>query len=155
LPRWFDQPPEHQRNGHTAGWRARLSAAVRRRSLDRRLLDGESPATSGELSERAQRLLSPTNRRRLAESFEKVAEAASQPPRLTAQVPLRRRDILENRPLLLSLSRDLEADESVNPRGVILASRLLCDGGSPLYSPSKHETLGDAIRHARAALHLR
>jgi hypothetical protein len=40
----------------------------------------------------------------------------------------------------------------VNVRGVALVDNLLTDGGSPLYTESRDETLDGAIRHARAAL---
>jgi hypothetical protein len=47
----------------------------------------------------------------------------------------------------------------VSARGVILAERLIRDGGSPVYGPDpiRHpsdETVESAVKHARAALHL-
>ena len=66
--------------------------------------------------------------------------------------------MLANELLILTLADELEQEERVSPRGVILADRLVTDGDSPVYgrtrSPSPNETVESAVRHARAALHL-
>ena len=69
----------------------------------------------------------------------------------SSAVPLRRRAILDERPLLIALAEDLNSDDELKPRGIVLVERLLTDGDSPLYfEGSLHEELG----RARAALHL-
>jgi hypothetical protein len=68
--------------------------------------------------------------------------------------------VLDSELLILTLARDLEEEEAVSPRGVILADRLIRDGASPLYwrsgikvgSDGEEESVERAIRHARAAL---
>jgi hypothetical protein len=145
--------------GRRAGWWVRLCAILRAHSLDGRLLAGEDPGSSPVLRERRAHLLARETRRRLAAALERaVADADREQPWLTPQIPLRRREIHETEPLLISLSRDLEDEEPVNPRGVILIWRLLHEGDSPLYAPTPlapPESLDRALRHARAALHLR
>ena len=62
----------------------------------------------------------------------------------------------------LQLAADLEANEAVSPRGVILVDRLIRDGNSPVYwrcgmameANPPEESVETAVRHARAALHL-
>jgi hypothetical protein len=76
-----------------------------------------------------------------------------------AQLPIQEREIRESAPLILTLADDVEHEEIVSPRGVILADRLVTDGGSPMYRPSPmdqaaDETVESAVKHARAALHL-
>jgi hypothetical protein len=125
---------------------------LRRASLDRSLAAGTDPAASPELERRARQLASARFRAGLAASIQNVIDAAEEPPRaLSAAVPLRRRAILTERPLLLQLAEDLHSGDELKPRGIALVERLLTDGGSALYSEGNlHEELG----RARAALHL-
>ena len=67
--------------------------------------------------------------------------------------------MLDSEPLILTLANELEQDDGVSPRGVILANRLVTDGDSPVYGPTPvsrpyNETVESAVKHARAALHL-
>jgi hypothetical protein len=76
-----------------------------------------------------------------------------------AQLPLHEREILASEPLILTLADELEQEESVSPRGVILADRLITDGDSPVYGLAPihrplEETVESAVKRARAALHL-
>jgi hypothetical protein len=145
-------------------WLLRLRVALSKQSLDSRLLAGESPAESPELGERYAQLQRPQYRRGLAERLEHIVDVARAPDWLncrSARVPLRRREIRQNRPLLLALSRDLVEEAKVQPRGVILTDRLLSDGCSPLYegellfATEGRPSVELAVRHARAALQLR
>jgi hypothetical protein len=72
---------------------------------------------------------------------------------------LDRRQAPHRAPLILTLADELEQEERVSARGVILADRLIRDGGSPVYGPDpiRHppdEIVESAVKHARAALHL-
>lgn len=58
----------------------------------------------------------------------------------------------ENAELILALARELEELPSVDTRGVILADRLLTDGGSPAYVSEDHGELARAVEQARQAL---
>jgi hypothetical protein len=126
---------------------------LRKGSLDSRLAAGADPAASPELERRARQLASPRFRAGLAASIRNLIDAAEEPPRgLSSAVPLRRREILRDRELLLELAADLELGDDLRPRGIALVERLLTDGtNSPVYADGNlHEELG----RARAALHL-
>ncbi len=84
-----------------------------------------------------------------------MVDAAEEPPAvLTSQVPLNRREILARRELFLELANDLRSPDPVSPRGVALIERLMTDSYSPCYASSRAGELSQALRHARAALHL-
>jgi hypothetical protein len=126
---------------------------LRRLSLDRRLAHGADPATDKRLARRARQLTSPRCRTGLAEGIRNVLDAAEEPRvRLTSAVPLQRREILRESPLLLAIARDLEGDEQLSARGVAMVEELLRDGDSPLYAPSAEGRLHATLTHTRAAL---
>lgn len=142
-------------------WLLRLLVGVKRYSLDSRLLAGESPAESAELAERYAQLLDQHYLRALSEGLEQVVDRAQAPAwlnRRSPRIPLRRGEVGENRSLLLALSRDLVEQSPPQPRGVILADRLLRDGCSPLYAgdllfaQEERPSVEVAVRQARAAL---
>jgi hypothetical protein len=125
---------------------------LRRGSLDRSLAAGEDPSASPELARRARQLTSPRFRSGLAASIRNLIDAAEEPvPGLAAAVPIRRREILSGRALLLELADDLASGDDLKPRGIALVERLLTDGDSPLYSQGSR---GEELRRARAALYL-
>jgi hypothetical protein len=126
---------------------------LRRGSLDRSLAAGADPHDSPELARRARQLASPRFREGLAAGICNLLDAAEEPPRgLTSAVPLRRREILDNRPLLVELAEELRSGDELQPRGIALVERLLIDGDSPLYYAGD---LREQLRRARAALLLR
>jgi len=127
---------------------ARLLARIRGWSIDDQFLAGRTPNGNPVASARLARLLE-----------------AARYPRLNpyiAELPLQAREVLETEPLILQLAADLEANEAVSPRGVILVDRLIRDGNSPVYwrcgmameANPPEESVETAVRHARAALHL-
>ncbi len=110
---------------------------------------------------RRARVLNRRYRSGIADALRKLVVAArcGDLNRFAAELPLRTREVLENEPLILTLADELEAGESVSPRGVILADRLVRDGDSPIYAPLPvsrryEQSVEDTIKHARAALHL-
>ena len=128
---------------------------LRKSSLDRRIAQGADPHESPELARRAQQLSSARCRTGLAAGLKRMVEAAEEPPAvLTSQVPLNRRAILTERELFLELADDLRSPDSLSPRGVALVERLLTDSYSPCFASSREGELRQALRHARAALHL-
>jgi hypothetical protein len=151
----------HARPSEGWRWLLRPLVALKKYSLDRRLLAGERPSDSAELAERRAQLLEPRHRHDLADRLEQVVEEAWKPAWLSPfspKVPLRRREIRRNRSLLLALARDLREESSPELRGVILADRLLTDGGSPLYAgevvlvEDERLPVEIAVRQARTAL---
>jgi hypothetical protein len=143
----------------------RLMARIHGWGIDERLLAGQPADGDPVAAARLSRLLDPGYRATIAEGLRKmlgVARRRRLSPYL-AQIPLRVREILEMEPLILTLARELEEEEHVSPRGVILADRLIRDGASPLYWRSDVDVVPRsadevsvelAVRHARAALHL-
>jgi hypothetical protein len=132
----------------------RLLASLRAHSLDDRLLAGERPEESRRLMARSARLVEPGYRSEVAAALRKMLDDAEHARRifLKAQVRLREWEIIAARSEIRDLADQLEADATVNPRGVILADRLIRDGDSPLFWPSS-ASVEAAVERARAALH--
>ena len=144
-----------------ARWTDCVRARVFARSIDEKLLNGRVADADAAVVVRRARLISHLYRSAVASSLRRrVAVARSrQFSRFRAQLLLRTNPLIECSPLILELAAELDSDESVNARGVILAERLITDGDSPVYAPLPPsnpltETIESAVRHARAALHL-
>jgi hypothetical protein len=133
----------------------RLVARVRGRSIDDRLLAGQAPDGNRVTLARRARLLDRRYRSAVAGALRRMIEAARRHDRnpFVARIPLREEEVLDSEPLILTLADELEDEESVSPRGVILADRLIRDGNSPVFWPCD-ESVESAVKHARAALHL-
>lgn len=57
--------------------------------------------------------------------------------------------------VLVQLAERLECHEQmVSPRGMILAQRVLGDGGGPLFNPGRADELGPALAEALRGLEL-
>ena len=132
----------------------RLLSRLRGYSIDSRLLAGEQPQGSVEVTARRQQLLGRRYRTRIAGELRRLLEAARRPERRYPGIPVQCKEILRSEPLILTLADELEELEDVNPRGVILTSRLLHDGRSPVFWKKSEMELDRAVKHARAALHL-
>src|SRR5262245_1298645 len=114
-----------------------------------------TPADGGR--DRNSRLASVSHRREVASGLRRMVKLAAESSccGASSRVPLRRREILQNRSLLLALAQDLEQPGSVQPHGVRLASRLVEDVSSPAFAVGpRSEELDRAVRQARTALHL-
>ncbi|HEY6636082.1 MAG TPA: hypothetical protein VIZ61_00230 [Solirubrobacterales bacterium] len=138
----------------------RLMARLRARSIDDRLLNGATDGSPVVLVRRA-RLLHRRYRSAVAASLRKLVDEArrNEPNFFAARLQLQVREVLASAPVILTLADELEQNETVSPRGVILADRLITDGDSPVYGPTPihnppEETVESAVKHARAALHL-
>jgi hypothetical protein len=135
--------------------REHLLAKLRGRSIDARLLAGESSGASEVTKARRDMLLDPHYRAAVAEALRRMVDAAAAGGRypFSSRLHLRLREVREASPLMLQLADEVEGDPSVEIRGVILADRLIRDGDSPVYWPCD-DSVETAVRHARAALHL-
>ncbi|HSD25329.1 MAG TPA: hypothetical protein VLB79_13495 [Solirubrobacterales bacterium] len=137
------------------GWLSRLFG---RRELDDRLLNGELSPDSGEGRARAEQLVSPRHRAKCAQALRELVEEAQKPRSslFNANLRIQRALIRENQALILTLARELEELPAVNPRGVILADRLINDGASPVYiteaAIEENGALVRAVERARKAL---
>jgi hypothetical protein len=81
-----------------------------------------------------------------------LANAEDPRVRMSAAVPLARRDVRAARSSLRDLAAALREDGEVSPRGVALAERLLTDGTSPLYVERTNDALWHAVNDATVAL---
>ena len=90
-----------------------LRAWLFRRELDRRIAHGADASSSPELRRRARQLVSRGFRARMAAGLRRTIAAAEQPwqLRLTAQVPVQRGAILNDRALLIGLARMLTEEK--------------------------------------------
>jgi hypothetical protein len=132
----------------------RLSNFFNKRSIDDRLLTGELSPDSGAGSARAERLVDRRHRARSAKGLRELVEEAHRdhPSMFNANLPVQFLAIRENAALILTLARELEELAEVDPRGVILADRLIQDGNSPAYAREDDGQLVRAVERARAAL---
>ena len=137
-----------------------IVARLRARSIDDKLLGVANDESPTVLVRRA-RILQRRYRAGVAASLRSLVDAArrNQPNFFAARLQLKVPEVLASAPLILTLADELEEEESISPRGVILADRLVTDGDSPVYGPDPVEhppqqTVESAVKHARAALHL-
>lgn len=133
---------------------SRLTELFGRRSLDDRLLTGELSPDSGQGKVRAAQLLSGRHRAKSAKALRELVEEAQQPRAslFNANLRVQRGLIRENQALILTLARELQELAVVNPRGVILADRLITDGESPVYTTeSAIEDHGKLVREVERA----
>ena len=136
----------------------RLTDLFSKRSVDDRLLSGELSFDTGEGRKRAEQLTSPRHRAKAAEALRDLVVEAQKPRSslFNANLRIQRYLIRENQPLILTLARELEELPQVDPRGVILADRLIEDGESPVYiteaAIDEKGMLVGAVEEARAAL---
>jgi hypothetical protein len=134
----------------------RLTDLFSKRSLDDRLLSGELSPDSGEGRARTEQLLSARHRAKSAKALRGLVEEARRPAPsfVNANLRVQRFPIRESQELILTLARELEELAVVDPRGVILADRLIQDGASPAYAyPNEdHGELAQAVERARKAL---
>jgi hypothetical protein len=138
-----------------------LLARLRARSIDDTLVHGGAVNGDPVTLVRRGRLLSRRYRAKVAKALRKMVDAARGRERnhFAAKIQLKEKEILENEPMILTLADELEQEEHVSPRGVILADRLVRDGDSPVYWPDpvnnpREQTVEWAVKHARAALHM-
>ena len=135
-----------------------LTDLFNKRSLDDRLLTGELSPDSGQGKVRAKQLLSTRHRAQSAKALRELVEEAQRPRAslFNANLRVQRAVIRENQALILTLARELEELAVVNPRGVILADRLIKDGESPVYTTesaiAEHGRIAREVERARTAL---
>lgn len=102
--------------------------------------------------------MGPRHRAKSAKALRDLVEEAQRPKAslFNANLRIQRALIQENQALLLTLARELEELAVVNPRGVILADRLINDGESPVYiteaAIDEHGQLVRDVERAREAL---
>ncbi len=143
--------PARPARGHEASTAAplglRLLAFVSRRELDRRILAGEPRDATPALALRAAQLTDPEARRQTARRLRGIVAYVdrSGPRPLITAVVIDPPAVRSGRQAILGLAQRLEAPITVEPRGMILAQRLLTDGLGPLFNPSSERTVVAAV----------
>jgi hypothetical protein len=132
----------------------RVGVFLTRAGLDARIAGGElhEGGQSASLQLRAAQLARIRTRRGLANGLRNVLDAAEEPPRLTAAIPLNRPGLRVARAAIEDLAEALEAPGDVAPRGVAMTAVLLRSGDSPLYRANDADDLRIAVVEARKAL---
>ncbi|BEP12795.1 hypothetical protein acdb102_11060 [Acidothermaceae bacterium B102] len=129
------------------GLRDRIIVRWRSLALDSQLAAGLSPDDERLRAMRADALVTPKCRRRLAKRYDELAGEARRGPAFPdPRQPLARRRILAAEGELRRLAQALRSPLPVPARGVALASLLLTDGTGPVYNPRSRRSLDEALR---------
>jgi hypothetical protein len=127
--------------GLTLRCRARLRASA----LDAQLARGDDPVASDELSARAGQLQSPRTRSRLAIGLRGAVEIAHRPPDgFSAGLSIRKVRVRACQLVFAELAERLGDEGPLGVQGLAIASLLISDGDSPLYSEAGPALLGTA-----------
>jgi hypothetical protein len=138
----------------------RIMARLLARSIDEKLLSGADSEGNAAMVVRRARLVSRRYRAGIAEALRKLIDAARRGElnHFRAELPLQVSELLESEPVILTLAHELEHEDIVSPRGVILADRLITDGDSPVYPATpnrpRQDSVESAVKRARAALYM-
>jgi hypothetical protein len=138
----------------------RLVARLRFASLDEALADGIEPESRPSLALRAERLIAPRMRRKLARSLRRYVDQARHRralswapwPPAAPPPPGPGPHVARAADELLALAALLEGSEPVDVHGVALVCVLLTDGGSPLLHNRGADRLVAVARTAADAL---
>ena len=135
-----------------ASWPVRIRARMQAGRLDRDLDRGIPVVCGSALAAHAERIVSATQRGQLAVCLQLIQHRAHAPDSpLSARIPLRRRHILDQEPIIDEITTRLWAARPVRARGVARLRLLLADGLGPLYA-SGSGSLAAALRGVLAAL---
>jgi hypothetical protein len=127
-------------------------ARPRAGELDRRLAAGADPIESDVLALRVGQLGSPTARARLARSLRAAVRLGDEYHASLGRLRIRRAEIRKNRELLLALAERVDDGDPVGVRGLAMASQLLDDPRSPLFSERAPRPLSVAAFEALVEL---
>ena len=140
------------------GTRQRLLARLLGASLDRQLAAGRPPESSPLLAARARLIVSLPRRTAMAGNWQRVLTRATGPRAAIARtaplaaLPIRAQEIIAAANAIEELVTRLEAPLPVPARGVAMATVLLTDAGSPVYSRRSPVSLDAALDAAIAQL---
>jgi hypothetical protein len=133
----------------------RLRVYVKRRGLDREIALGRACESDEAMTLRAHQLTQRRTRQRIARNLRGIVayvDRAGSTRDLSAVVT-DRVAVSVGRQSILGLAERFEGGDAVNPRGVVLAGRLLTDGSrSPLFNSSCGYTVAEAVWDVADAL---
>jgi|GEM_PF-1448396 len=134
--------------------RLRVEVLFTRWKLDRAILAGHELGESNALALRARQLTDEATRRSMARSLRGVVEYVdhrSHRPVITPVV-IDPPAVRAGRRAILDLADTLEWRTEVQPRGVLLARKLLTDGTSPLFNRASRRNVTEAVWEIEDAL---
>lgn len=123
----------------------RLRARAIRLKLDRALAGGADLSASPLLAARADQLVDPSTRKRLAACPEQFAFTADRPPSRVKTLPLRGA-VRPNQDVLLDIAWTLRDGQLQYARGIAMLELVLADGTGPAYP----DPTGDGLAHLLA-----
>jgi hypothetical protein len=122
-------------------------------ALARELAAGGDPDATAELTVLGRQLIGLHTQQRLADTLERVMAAASRRPRPpSVKVSLNRHEILGARDELAALAERLRDGTPAPVQGLAIATLLVHDGASPLYSRRAATDVLSQAREARERL---
>jgi hypothetical protein len=133
-------------------WWNHLLVRARASALDQELATGASPESNVALAVHAGRLCNPAQRRVLARSLTRIAEASTAPPGRRLKAPVCRPAVHRARAELTAVTARLVAAGPVDVRGVAQVRQLLADGTGPLYRSGSPDQLRGELAAALTAL---
>jgi hypothetical protein len=149
----FDRHLPHHLVAHHNSRYARFTARLLSSSLDRRLGAGSPPESGLLLAARAQLLVSPVLRLRLAHCWADLLTNAHTPPGMRdPRASMNRGSIVANEPEIRELIDTLGAQTPVHVRGIAVLSLLLADGSGPLYNSRRASELKGKLEDVSAFL---
>src|SRR3954471_14384921 len=145
--RWH---PRHSRGPLLGGTLLRFRVWRRAQELDEELARGADPVGRDELSLRTGQLRSGETRARLARSLRAALDIADRelPPASAMRPVIRCAEVRDCRELILELASRMDGNRDVAVRALATISRLLVDGGSPLYDSHANRSLGHVLSAA-------
>ena len=129
----------------------RIRTRLGRAQLDSELANGADPASSAELTLRAEQLSSPAERARIANGLVEALGDARRGEPMTLRLRRQRAVVRDSADDVLALALRLRDDRPVAIAGVAAAARLVDDRRSAMYRDDAGD-LHDAIRSAQAAM---
>jgi hypothetical protein len=131
----------------------KLLARMLGASLDRQLAAGRTPESSPLLATRAQHIVAIRSRQELARNWENLLRVARRGHgAYHPALPIRSDRVIAAEPAVRELVRSMTAPLPVAARGVAMATALLTDALSPVYSPRSRVSLAAALEAAIAQL---
>jgi hypothetical protein len=155
-PRWLPRSavPRRSRGLLLGGVWLRVITRWHARDLDDQLAAGADPMQSDELSLRVGQLGSSRSRRRVACALRGAVALANRDayPIAMAAPLISRAEVRANGELLLELAERVHSSEPAGARGLAIASKLIEDRRSPLYSEQSERPLTVSAFEALVAL---
>lgn len=128
---------------------ARIAARLKAASLDAELAAGEAPEADPIRALRAEWLVRPANRARLARDWAHLLdEAAQSGPAPSFRMPICRNRVLSSEAEIRRMTELLRATVPVPASGVARASHLLSEASGPIFDRHSPVDLSDAVREA-------